>query len=64
MVRKFSNIKNVNPLEPVCRKPVYNSMEEAQEMIRYISDNRVVKELRPYKCNICGYWHLTSHQQK
>jgi hypothetical protein len=64
MVRKFLNIIKVEPIEPLCRKPAYNSMEEAQDMIRYITENRVVKEIRPYKCNICGFWHLTSHQKK
>jgi hypothetical protein len=64
MVRKLSNIKNVDPIEPQCRKPIYNSMEEAQDMIRYITENRVVKEIHPYKCTICGFWHLTSSKRK
>jgi biotin synthase-related radical SAM superfamily protein len=63
MVRKFSNIKKIDPIEPVCRKPIYNSMEEAQDMVKYIRENRIVKEIHPYKCTVCGFWHLTSHQK-
>ena len=39
---------------------MYNSLEEAQDMIYYIKENRSVQELYAYKCMICGFWHLTS----
>jgi hypothetical protein len=57
---KLSNTKKIHPVEPSCKKTIYNSQEEAQEMISYIKDNRSVKEIHSYKCTICGFWHLTS----
>jgi hypothetical protein len=60
MVYKHSDMKKISPVEPVCKKTIYNSMEEAQDMIRYIKENRVVREIRAYKCPVCGFWHLTS----
>jgi hypothetical protein len=56
-------INKIDPIEPPCRKTIYNSFEEAQDMIRYIKEKRVVKEIHPYKCRICGFWHLTSNPQ-
>jgi hypothetical protein len=57
---KYSNIKNINPLEPPCKKTIYYSQEEAHDMIRHIKENRVVREIHAYKCSFCGFWHLTS----
>jgi hypothetical protein len=57
---KLSNIKKIVPIEPSCKKPIYNSAEEAQDMIRHIKESRDVREIHPYKCTICGFWHLTS----
>jgi hypothetical protein len=53
-------IKKVSPLELPCRKKMYDSQEEAQDMIRYINENRVANEIHAYKCSVCGFWHLTS----
>jgi hypothetical protein len=52
--------KSVSPIAPACKKAIYNSREEAEDMIRYIQENRIVKELRAYQCPACGLWHLTS----
>ena len=60
MVHKSSNIKNINPIQPTCKKAIYNTQEEAQDMIAYIKETRVVREISAYKCTICGFWHLTS----
>jgi len=60
MAYKLSNIKKVNPIEPPCKKTIYNSLEEAQDMVSYIKENRRVQEIHAYKCNSCGFWHLTS----
>jgi hypothetical protein len=57
---KPSKIKPINPLEPQCKKTIYNSPEDAQDMIRYIKENRGGPEIHAYKCTICGFWHLTS----
>jgi len=57
---KNLKIRNINPFEPSCKKTVYNSAEEAQDMIRHINESRVIREIRAYKCTICGFWHLTS----
>ena len=60
MAHKISNSKNIQPVEPPCKKSIYHSLAEAQDMITYISETRVSKEIRAYKCQICGFWHLTS----
>jgi hypothetical protein len=57
---KVSNINKIPPVEPTCRKTIYNSQSEAEDIIRYIRENRVVKEIHAYKCMTCGFWHLTS----
>jgi hypothetical protein len=61
---KQSNIRKADPIEPLCSKTIYNSQEEAQEMIKYIKENRRVHEIRAYKCMTCGFWHLTSKAGK
>jgi hypothetical protein len=58
-----SNIKNVKPVTPPCRKKIYNSAAEAEEMIRHIKEIRFVKNLRAYKCSVCGCWHITSRSE-
>ncbi len=60
MSYKPSNFKSIDPIGPSCKKKMYNSQEEAEDMIRYIRENRMVKELFAYKCTTCGMWHLTS----
>jgi hypothetical protein len=56
---KTSNKKNVSAIEPLCRKPMYNSAEEAQDMIKYLKENKGVREIYVYRCTECGFWHLT-----
>jgi hypothetical protein len=60
----LSDKKNITPLSPQCRKTIYNSQEEAMEMIRYLNENRTGKEIRTYQCPVCGFWHLTSKIRK
>jgi hypothetical protein len=57
---KHSKIKKINPLEPPCKKPMYNSAEEAQDVINYLRENRDGHAIHVYKCDVCGFWHLTS----
>jgi hypothetical protein len=57
---RISNIKKVSPIEPVCKKAIYKSPAEAEDMIRHIKEDRGVKDIRVYHCLICGFWHLTS----
>jgi hypothetical protein len=52
-------VKN-DPLNLPCKKAIYHSQEEAMDMISYINETRVTKAIRPYKCPVCGFWHLTS----
>jgi len=42
---KLSNTKKLNPIEPSCKKRIYYSPEEAEDMVRYIKENRRVKNL-------------------
>ena len=60
MVYSSSGKKNITPIEPVCSKTAYHSPEEAQDMISHIKEKRVTKEIHAYKCDTCGFWHLTS----
>jgi len=60
MAYKLTKRNNIDPIQPGCKKPVYYSEQEAQDMIKYIKETRVVREIRAYKCDVCGYWHLTS----
>ncbi len=57
---KSSNSRPIDPIGPSCTKAIYNSREEAEDMIRYIQENRHVKELHSYQCPECGMWHLSS----
>jgi len=52
--------KKAEPVQPPCKKTIYYSLEEAQDMIRHITETRIVREIRAYKCPVCGFWHLTS----
>jgi hypothetical protein len=60
MALKNSAIKNIRPIEPPCKKKIYHSQEEAEDMINFIKETRVSKKIRLYKCSVCGFWHLTS----
>lgn len=63
MVYKASKFRSVDPLGPSCKKAMYNSRAEAEDMIKHIHENRVVGNLDTYQCNICGMWHLTSRSR-
>jgi hypothetical protein len=60
MVYKVSKNNSINPIEPSCKKTIYYTLEEAQDMIKHINENRSLKKINAYKCMICGFWHLTS----
>jgi len=64
MKYKLSDIKKVPSIELPCRKTMYHSLEEAQDTIRFIKENRSMKEISAYKCMTCGFWHLTSKSAK
>lgn len=63
--------------ELVCNKIQYPSFRDAQEAInggrkhRYINGRRTnrrvgkkdYRPMRSYKCEICGFWHLTSQSK-
>lgn len=57
---KYSNTKKIDPIGLPCKKTIYTTLEEAQDMIKYIKENRRVQEISAYKCLSCGFWHLTS----
>lgn len=50
-----------------CNKLIYTSLKDAQthlnsmrKQLRYQRDHKIPK--RAYKCDDCGYWHLTSKE--
>jgi len=55
-----SGKEKIPSIQPPCKKAIYNSIEDAQAMIGYIAENRTGREIHPYKCTVCGFWHLTS----
>ena len=65
MAYKKSDFGKITPFEPPCRKTIYHTLEDAQDMIRYMLENRKTgKEISAYKCDVCGFWHLTSKIKK
>jgi hypothetical protein len=60
MAYKHLRIKNIDPLELPCRKTIYQTREDALDMIAYIKENRGGPDINVYKCTSCGFWHLTS----
>jgi hypothetical protein len=61
---KLPKTGKIDPVEPPCKKTIYYSPEEAQDMIKYLKENRTDKTISAYKCTICGFWHLTSKSGK
>ena len=70
-----SKIDEILVHRPLCVKIQYRSFKEAQAVInyaknhrRYLNGKRVnrrmgkkdIRPIRSYKCEICGFWHLTS----
>ena len=60
---------------PLCVKIQYRSFKEAQAVInygknhrKYVNGKRInrrmgkkdIRPIRSYKCQVCGFWHLTS----
>ncbi|HLP74067.1 MAG TPA: hypothetical protein VK155_14270 [Bacteroidales bacterium] len=60
MKYRHLNIKKAEAVGLPCRKTAYHTSEEAEDMIKYINETRVTRNIRSYKCNVCGFWHLTS----
>jgi hypothetical protein len=54
------NKKKVDEINPVCKKAIYHSKAEAEDMIRHITETRETREIKAYRCSVCGFWHLTS----
>jgi hypothetical protein len=63
MVYKSTGKKSIAPFEPPCRKAIYNTREDAEEMIRHLAEARTGKVIRAYRCDVCGFWHLTSKEK-
>jgi hypothetical protein len=60
MKYKPGPVRKTYPVESPCKKTMYNSLIEANEAIDYLQKNKYVKDLSAYKCEVCGFWHLTS----
>ncbi|MGE5418678.1 MAG: hypothetical protein ACM3UT_00770 [Chloroflexota bacterium] len=61
---KYTGRQRIEPIQPPCKKTIFQSQEEANDMIRHINETRVTRNIRAYECPVCGYWHLTSKQGK
>lgn len=55
--------KNLDPIETPCKKAIYQTREDAEDMIRHIAETRTGREIRAYRCDVCGFWHLTSRKK-
>jgi hypothetical protein len=42
---RLSNKTKIHPIDPPCKKTIYNSLENAQAMIKYIVENREVQDI-------------------
>jgi sulfite reductase beta subunit-like hemoprotein len=62
MKYRFTRQQKIYPIEPPCKKTMYDSETDAQEMIKYLKSEKGVKEqLHYYACIKCGKYHLTSY---
>jgi hypothetical protein len=72
----LAEVEFTNDFRPKCGKIQYPSFRDAQEAInsgkkhrRYLHGQRMnrrmgkkdIRPVRSYKCDECGFWHLTSH---
>jgi hypothetical protein len=60
---KTSSKKRIVPLETPCRKALYHTREDAEDMIRHLAETRRGREISAYRCDVCGFWHLTSREK-
>jgi hypothetical protein len=60
---KTTEKKSIQPFEPPCRKTIYQTREDAEDMIRHIAETRTGRKITAYRCEVCGFWHLTSRQK-
>lgn len=60
MAYRFTRKRDIDPLQPKCEKKIYYSLEEAIGVAEHMKSTRYVRNLRPYRCMMCGFWHLTS----
>ena len=51
------------PIGGSCKKTSYHTRDDAEDMIRHIKETRITKEIKAYRCEICGFWHLTSREK-
>lgn len=60
MKYKIPENKKLHPIESPCKKTIYDTQDQAKEMIIYLKNEKGIKDLQTYQCHICGLWHLTS----
>lgn len=60
MAYNSSKRSPIEPIGPRCKKGMYSTREEAEDMIRHIQETRYTKQLHAYQCSECGMWHLSS----
>lgn len=58
MKYKLTKREKIYPIEPPCKKTMYDSKEDAMEAMKFVMSDKWVK-LETYQCSVCGFWHLT-----
>jgi hypothetical protein len=48
----------------MCDKVAYVNRRDARAASRWLQQVRGLAASRPYHCNFCGFWHLTSMSRK
>jgi len=63
MAFKSTGKKSITTVEPPCRKAIYHTHEDAEDMISHLAETRTGKKISSYRCDVCGFWHLTSKEK-
>ena len=59
---KTSGKKSIAPFEPPCKKTTYHTREDAEDMIRHLTETLTGRKISAYRCDVCGFWHLTKNK--
>lgn len=48
----------------MCSKSTFTTYEQAEEVARRIKRRKEQKGVNPYRCPVCGYWHIGHASKK